>query len=81
MHDGFYTTPMPEKHCKACMMALNTFAPEWRVAIAKVYMHPEGVQEGVRHVCMEKLIPNSAMWSLINQYERKAARLIIIEEV
>lgn len=62
------------------MLALNTFAPEWRQDIVKVYTHPEGVHEGVRRVCMDKMIPNSTVWSLINQYERKAARLIIIEE-
>lgn len=62
------------------MLALNTFAPEWRSDIVKVYTHPEGVHEGVRRVCMDKMIPSSTVWSLINQYERKAARLIIIEE-
>lgn len=63
------------------MLVLNSFDPEWRGDIVKVYSHPEGVMTGIKQVSTEKMIPVSAMWSLINRYERKVARLIIIEEV
>lgn len=79
--DGFFATVSPDAKCKACAAALNTLVPVERSTLVRVYAHPQGVHAGVLDISCEKMIPASAVWTALNKYERKVARLILIQEV